>query len=623
MIPKERQRSRFATEIKSCTEQGLITRNATYKHDPENGSLEFLFLPQKESSRIYYDCSPLLGIPGCAISFARALSRQLDQVRRSTAQATIMDLKLGFVAFAQEEEIAETLEVADIDTTLINKFIDDWLSRKEKDGSFERSKYVRIHMLGALRKVLEGCRQLDIEMAEDCEIRKNPWPSTTPNLSSIKKPKIFTKGRAIAFYKYCKQCIEETINNVNEIWEDETISNNRIARRVEMGRSIVSARSTEIIPYAKYHFGAAFPERKALRDQDDPLFEPINKYGYKRLARAFGPYAADLCPFVYYLLYVTGFNVQPLVDIKASDVRKIDSFGRQLITISSRKNRAKSSRYDQGKIVRASFTLGEDPLSPASVIMFLLRWTSYLRSHSDAPEKEYLFLYIPRNRKDPKRLDTYAHHGERSSNFYRNTIAFCKKAKFDWMGARNIRDIVAEIGDEILSGDVVQTARLLHHSSTSTTQKHYQNAGVRQRQEQHLAHGMMLRQRWINSNGSIEPRSVDTDHDQSAATPGFRCIDPMDSPVAGQKKGHLCTALGMCPQCPMAMVDIENDYAAARCVELKVAMLAARVRLGHAGFESRWGASFRSLTNYWLPAFSQSVLERAARRHLTPLPDLE
>jgi hypothetical protein len=194
---------------------------------------------------------------------------------------------------------------------------------------------------------------------------------------------------------------------------------------------------------------------------------------------------------------------------------------------------------------------------------------------------------------------------------------------FGWIGARSIRGFVAELTDEMLQGDVVATGHLLQHSRVDTTREHYQNAAVRARQGSYLAVGMQLRQRWVDSDGKIEPRNVSAKHDHSAATSGFRCLDPYDSPIPGQEKGKLCTAYGACASCPLATLDIESPYAAARCFQWKVAMAEARANCGAEVFRVRWEKGYWALVNVWLPAFPAEVWERAAKLDLPPLEGLE
>jgi hypothetical protein len=587
-------------------------QHPAYIHDIEAGSLCVSFIPKAETTVAFVDCSAFLALPHCGPAFASALARWAGGRRRGTVNANINNLKNGFIRFAKELQLTDELRLKDLDTALINRFI-SFLSQKRSDGSYAVAPYTRVHRVGALKTILEGLKYLGEALPSDCEVQPNPWPSATRTEHGFSEERLPT-DEALQFFKYCRDRVEARMAEVESIWAEEK---SRLVSPSPHGQE------NNLILRVKARFGCALPERKALKAARDPLFDDIDAYGYKRVARSFGPYAGDLCPFAYYMLFVTGFNLQPLVDVKASDIDRIENLGRKLISVGSLKHRAVTSQHLYGKPVRASFIVGNDPMSPSSVLQFLLRWTSYLRENSTSPRVGALFLFIPRNRADASKLDSYAQEGRQTTQFNRHTTAFCKRGGFAWTGSRSIRKAVAEIADEVLHGDVIATGQILQHSEVETTREHYHNSAVRARQENYLALGMQLRQRWVDAGGKIEPRNVSAEHDQLAATSGFHCSDPYDSPIPGQEKGRLCTAYGACASCPLARLDIESPYAAARCFQWKVAMAEARATCGAEAFRARWEKSYRALVDVWLPAFPAEVWERAAKLDLPALEELE
>ena len=577
----------------------------SYEHDIHARTLRIKCIPKGEKYPTTIDCSPLLALPHCAIDFVSVLARCAPGSRRGTSQARIEHLKSGFIRFALKTGQSD-LRLCDVDTPLIAGFI-AFLSLKNADGSYALSSYTRIHRYGTLKEILLELKSAGKGLPPDCELPSNPWPTATRGDYHIHKGR-GTKDQGLSFYQHCRRRVAETMIEVYTLWGEE-----------EDAGSVFGG----LISRLKTRFGGALPERRALMRIDRNLFKEVEACGYGRVARAFGPYAADLCPFVYYLLFTTAFNLQPLVDIRAEDVVTVEDLGRKRVSISSVKHRATSPMYPNGKRVRATFTLGDDNLSPAAVLRFLLRWTTYLRENSTSPHRDALFLFLPRNRSDATTLDTYAHEGRRVTNFQRHANAFCRIEDFPWIGARQIRNVVAEIADEMLDGDVLALGDLLQHSRTETTRDHYHNNAVRARQEVHLAYGMQSRQRWFDSKGKIEPRNVPAEHDHSATTRGFRCLDPANSPMLGQEIGRPCSAYGECPWCPLAMVDLNSPYAAACCVDLKVAFEQYRASFGLQAFRVRWERSYRALTEVWIPAFPAEIWARVARMNLPRMPELE
>src|SRR5690606_39934671 len=109
---------------------------------------------------------------------------------------------------------------------------------------------------------------------------------------------------------------------------------------------------------------------------------------------------------------------------------------------------------------------------------------------------------------------------------------------------------------------------LLGHASVASPNSHY-GATARHRSGAEASAGVQApRERWISSDGRVDARSRGPNKDRTAATPGFVCLDPFDSPLASQAKGKLCGAYGKCPSCPLATVDPDHVYALARFLQV-------------------------------------------------------
>lgn len=586
------------------------------------GELSLGFVPKGEHETYWLDCSKLLVLPHCAVPFAKAISLASHGWRRATGKGHVNNVYNGFAAFCRYRGIEAQVCPSDIDTALLNAFV-IWLGEKRDDGSFLRSPNTRLHLLGVMRTILLALNDIGIPLADDRDVPANPWP-----LASREEPRrgevdAVSTEELMRFYRHCKETIAETIRVVERGWEEEAAFREATPedRKSAPSDSLISRGS--VIARTKSVFGAALPERKQLKDLKHELFDDIESYGYRDLVRVLAPYAADLCPFVYYLLFVTGFNQQPLVDILVEDVEIKQSLGREVVKIASVKNKALSAKFPNGKPIKSSFVMSPDPTSPGRVLRFLLQWTAFLRSTSSHTATKWLFTFVPRNRAKPGALETYAQAEKGRTAFERHTTSFCKQGDFSWVGPRRIRNVSAEVADEVTGGNVKAAAAFLHHSRTTTTQEHYQNAAVLARQDQRLAQGMSERERWVTSQGRVEPRNVDRRHDRSAATPGFRCVDPTDSPLRSQIPGRLCVGYGECPSCPLAMVNLRNAHAAACLSAIKEKFEARRLEMGAHAFEARWGDSYRSLTVIWMPAFPDSVVEEARRIDIPALPDLE
>ena len=142
--------------------------------------------------------------------------------------------------------------------------------------------------------------------------------------------------------------------------------------------------------------------------------------------------------------------------------------------------------------------------------------------------------------------------------------------------------------------------------------------------EEMLAGAMGMHQRWIGSNGKIDTRSSGEKRERTAATPGFICADPLDSPIPGQQKGRLCEAYGLCPGCQLAASESDLPYALARFHQLAEGFDRAKSRLGIEVWKRKYGDSSSALTVRWIPSLTTPATADAARQlHLPRLPELE
>jgi hypothetical protein len=110
----------------------------------------------------------------------------------------------------------------------------------------------------------------------------------------------------------------------------------------------------------------------------------------------------------------------------------------------------------------------------------------------------------------------------------------------------------------------------------------------------------------------------------AAATPGWRCLDPYDSPIDGQEKGKLCAAYGACPNCPLANLNARDPYSLARALQLKAKIETAQTVLPALRWLKVWAPRLQRLVDYWLPSIQDpAVIAAASKLDLAELPELE
>ncbi|TAU92520.1 hypothetical protein ELI37_36925 [Rhizobium leguminosarum] len=176
----------------------------------------------------------------------------------------------------------------------------------------------------------------------------------------------------------------------------------------------------------------------------------------------------------------------------------------------------------------------------------------------------------------------------------------------------------------VSGGDVAEQKEWLGHETVATTMKSYQSATSVARRAEQLAHTQNVRVRRIKTAGKIETRGASLPLGQRlAATVGFYCLDPYDSPLSGQSKGELCSAFGLCPTCPLAQVNKSSAKDCARLIQVRDRLVDARKILDPARWKTRWAPVLNALEEIWLPAFSSTITKSASRLAMPPIPEIE
>jgi hypothetical protein len=598
-------------------------RNARIERVDDGARLILIFIPKGGKKEMRLDVSKLLQVPLCAEQFALAALSTDRELRCGSVVSMIGGLSFGFIRFLVDKGLAGSFTTMDMTTSLLNKFIEGYLGRKNDDLTWAINIETRMHYLSALRNIHAGLIRNKEPLPKDSVIRRNPWPEAYRDSSQrnpAKDPDHEVLGH---LYRICHQAVKTTMENVEELWALERREQANVEDLVRDGWTEEEAIAAQKIVLAKACFGNVMPQRKELTGSDHPLWPMVFTFGYKNMARAFGPYASDLCPFIFYFLYHTGFNQQPLVDLKVSQIGELEFEGTRYRVFQSNKRRAPVANSTEGLVVSQSFVESRDPMSPYNILPFLVRWTRDIRPAASSEDADNLFIYQYRNRQSMDPVKSYAHGDSSKTLFNTHSGSLCRMAGIRWTGAKEIRKLISELAAEVLRGDLGLVATYLHHTTVQTTISRYRTETMKGHGKDMLARGMNLRARWIFSGGKIEARNVHEQHDVSGATPPFRCIDPYDSPLKSEIPGRLCSAYGSCPDCPHAMLDITSAYAAARCLELRHLYTDARAGMPEAAFEERWGDQIRALDEQWLPAFDPSIWDAASAMELPPLPALE
>lgn len=165
------------------------------------------------------------------------------------------------------------------------------------------------------------------------------------------------------------------------------------------------------------------------------------------------------------------------------------------------------------------------------------------------------------------------------------------------------------------TGDLLAVRDRLGQKSVSTTRTHYTSGAMRRETQERTAETQTLFHRFVETKGRSDPRHQ-SEQCRSAATPGFGCLNPYDSPRPGQRKDKLCTAYGECPDCPLAQAWPWELRAAAWYLALPKAIHNARLgRISARHWAEKWPPILRAL-DALLAEIPPDVRADASRYHV-------
>lgn len=329
-------------------------------------------------------------------------------------------------------------------------------------------------------------------------------------------------------------------------------------------------------------------------------------YGLKKyhtkidITRYFQPSPRDLVPFVVLLTIATAFNPDTILTQTWKNTIEIDRLGQKAFRFIGHKPR---SSEDQMQIIEdSSNTVELDPdhdLGIGWTLDLLKKLTSRIRNFVETDShKDRLFIYVNKTRdKTPRSFGTNLNTSPSADPAWSlNLRRFCKQHNLEGFTLKQIRKTIIDM-NTYMSGDIQAGRKIAGHTSVWTTYNHYTSDATKRRWQEELGRIFILRERWHETNGAIDPRKLRSSDDHMAATPGFRCCDPFDSPRPNQKKNSLCKAYGECPDCPMAAASLNDSVCVAYYVALKGAIYSGSKNMSPQSWLLRWGPVAKALEN--------------------------
>lgn len=532
--------------------------------------------------------------------------------RQKTLLGRRSELQTGFVAFLKERELLH-IGLEEIDRPVWNQF-KQWLDTKtdRRNGGPIHPK-TRATTFGALVVTLDALKSVP-EFSRLARVAFDARPSITwDNMEQ----------RTTARERLSFEALRAIDNAVTKDIEALHAKIERSERLLQEGRERLATNGDlsdlgTCAAYIAQKYPEGLPQLGVIKESNPDCYRYVNPNDRKAhriwtLKAVLYPNARDLVPLVVFLAIESALNPTTLYELEWSDVDSGELLGQPVVRLGGTKWRA-----------------NEDPMVPISaariqpMLDLLRRLTKLVRATVPDPLKDRLFLFSRLQGTNPAGRGFGGNDrgiNRSDASWSRGLTEFCKDHSLPLFTLSQIR---ATIGDEIaLREGILVSSQVLGHQNARTTDTHYVSDGTRWREAESLGKAMLFMERWFRSDGKIDPRRrrLTSRMDRGAATPGFHCFDPYDSPWPMQGKNRLCTAYGRCPSCPLAAADIHDPGAVALYLSLRTAIFGAQGRIGGEAWRARYGRVFIDL-DALLKHVPGDVMSAAMRFHIT-LPTVE
>ncbi|MDR7049199.1 hypothetical protein J2X54_001647 [Duganella sp. 3397] len=305
------------------------------------------------------------------------------------------------------------------------------------------------------------------------------------------------------------------------------------------------------------------------------------------VASHFHPSFRHLAPFAVLLAITTVFNPDTLLGLSWKDIAfDKECAGTAAIEIVGAKNRASQ---DLVRLLDPEAAVASQ-LSLEQLLRTLQLITARIRPFVPDWHADRIFIAVQTQRaKKPRsygggKTDSTLSGDVVWTRSLRNFIDDNKLPNFSLGQLRpSILDLV-----QLSHGSLEAAQKVGNHRNPRTTWTHYTSNGVKKRYRERIGQVILMRERWIDSQGVVDPRRLESVQDKGAATPGFTCLDPFSSPRPGQQAGKLCRDYGGCPSCPLAAAHPNDPVSVAYYVALEHAVFRSQTAMSSSTWLERW-----------------------------------
>lgn len=586
--------------------ESIVQARVIHGVNPETGepTLAAVFTGKAGRENQHVDLSFLLDFPNLQSMFTEAFVSWGAKFAPGTRQQ-IRTLLRGYFFPYLKANWPNALHPGDVDDELLARFRDSLLNTPGKRGGTLHPNTVG-NALMAIRLVLE---RLDT----------GPWADAANRIAERVPPAPFGGARRSIPTEVLG--LEELLAILGAAEREVLAIQQRFAkakvllaegraRLLESGRPVKNNRGDYsdlalCLAALDAIFPSVIPDLKVILENNRALAWAVNyTHGLGEVRSCLYASGRDLVPFVLLLSVATVFNPDTVLALNWSDIDlDKDQAGTSAIEIVGVKGRA---TRDPVRVLESDVA-ASSKLSLKQLLSNLKEITSRIRSDLAPEHADRLFVFVQQVR--AKRPKGFGVEGRRTvmpsaDGIWQISLKnFIRENKLRPFTLNQLRPTILDLV-QFMDGSLEAARKVGNHGSPVTTWTHYTSDGVKKRYRERVGQVILLRERWLQTGGTIDPRCRTPAQDKGAATPGFSCLDPFDSPRPNQQSGRLCKDYGGCPSCPMAAAHPGDPLCVGYYLALEVAI-----------YRSQGTMSARTWIERWTPVLSDLA---ALREWITP-----
>lgn len=592
----------------------------------------------------------LLEFPGLTDFFAEGLVKAMKHNAHRTRLEFAKRLRNSCFAYLSERGYTN-LRPKDLDEQIVTGF-NTWLSQRRKaDGSAHHPTTIASR-LSALRIALGASKMphlVDLVPSGPRGVSRKHVPTEVLQFDQLLAVIAAVEKEILALRDNWEKGQSILMQGSELLQNGAVLGKSRYRQKNVM--EVDESNLAVALAMIDQRYSGVIPEQAVITADNAPLGATVNYgIGTAKMTRYFYASGRDLVPLALSIAIATVFNPNTILSLKWKDIdRNVDplSNGRRAVQFDVTEGADKvdasveteASDATESPLVKITGdkpragrqlvrlldpeTSGVNQVSLNMVLDLLIAMTTRIRPFVIEPEKygDRIFLYVQKSGAKRSKGFGGGTYDSSGDQVWQSGLAnFIKDNNLPEFTLKTIRATMLDYVQLFNRGDLEAARKVGNHLSRITTWTHYTSDLVKRMLKEATGETLLVRERWLDSEGKIDPRKHREWTSKGCATPGWICLDPFDSPRPNQKQGRLCSAYGECPDCPLSAARPVNPRNVMLYESLRRAIYRSITRVTAPVWQDRWAPVVAALDGLLANVPAQVLQE--SRKLTVELPDI-